>query len=84
LIHGFDGTVFFILKDFALTSEGQMDSTNIKEGTLNKSLANSNQDGNKSSILKEKVSRSDVKVSSRTDAPLMDGNAQNKAIVKVS
>jgi hypothetical protein len=72
------------LKDFGLTLEGQMDSTNIKEGTLNKSLANSNQVENKSSILKEKVSRSDVKVSSCNDAPLMNGNAQNKAIVKVS
>lgn len=73
-----------ILKDFALTPEGQMDSTNIKEGTLNKSLANSNQVENKSSISKERVSRTHVKVSSCNDAPSMKGNAQNKAIIKVS
>ncbi|XP_078175763.1 uncharacterized protein LOC144569339 isoform X2 [Carex rostrata] len=76
--------VQLIVKDFALTSEGQMNNTNMKEGTLNKSLANSNQVENKSRISKEKVSRSDVKVSSCNDAPSMNGTAQNKTIVKES
>ncbi|KAJ3698603.1 hypothetical protein LUZ61_002308 [Rhynchospora tenuis] len=76
--------VQLLVKDFALMPEGDMNNTNVKEGTLTKSIANSNQVENKSIISKEMVCMSDVKVPSCNNASSINGNGQSKVTAKES